>query len=74
MVFENSLDPHLRSNPPAPPDPIPEPARGIVPMNLPSMDPLLLDEDPEPLFPPFPGHREKLPRYEEITRQMQLLC
>jgi len=74
MVVENSLDPHLAPHPPAPPEPIPEPARGIVPMHLPSVDPFLLDGDPEPVFPPFPGHSEKQPRYEEITRQMQLLC
>jgi hypothetical protein len=74
MVFENSLDPHLGSNLPAPPEPSPEPARGLVPMNLPSVDPLLLDEEPAPIFPPFPGHWEKQPRYEEITRQMRLLC
>jgi hypothetical protein len=59
MVFDNSLDPYLDLNPdsPASREPIREPARGIVPMKLPSADPVLLDEDPAPLFPPFPGAR-----------------
>ncbi len=72
MVFENSFDPHLDSNPHSAPPP--EPARDTVPMKLPSVDPFLLDEDSEPALPPFPRHGEKPPRYEEITRQMQLLC
>jgi hypothetical protein len=46
----------------------------VVPMRLPSAEPFVPAQEPEPLFPPFPQHCEVSFPFEEVTKQMQWLC
>jgi hypothetical protein len=75
MASESRSDPHLGLRARFEKQKEPTPVRPIVPMRLPSADPVPADDfpadDPEPGFPEFPTIR-RLPG-EELTRQMQLL-
>lgn len=76
MASERKSDPHLSPHASFEQPQEPTPIRPIIPMRLPSADPVPADDfppdDPEPTFPSCP----RTPRfsYAEITKQMQLLC